>query len=162
MNSRSRTPCSDSEAVAAFAQDLVHHGLYVLPCGGGVIAEPRRAIQGLVPRYGRDAAALLSLAVLTESPEVSFLEGTRWIAAGVMYHLADEWLLMHVREAWERMTRRDVKADESDEALHLIESVIAGASGRLSRPLPKGITELDEMEEYYLFWDEPSEPRSGP
>jgi hypothetical protein len=161
MNSPRHERCTtetDPKEIRAFARDLARHGLYVLPCGGGAHPEPRRALRGLLPRYGRDATALLSLAALTDFHEVVPCAETRLVAAGVLYHLADDWLLGHVLNARRRLLGSECQpqAREYPDRLGLLEDVIAGVCKRLGKALPRGIDELDEIDEFALFWDEPS------
>jgi hypothetical protein len=49
-----RTPADPEEELALLVYRLDRHGVYVLPCGGGVISEPREAVDRLADWYDRD------------------------------------------------------------------------------------------------------------
>lgn len=51
---QARTPADPEEELALFVYRLARRGVYVLPCGGGVISEPREAMDRLGGWYDRD------------------------------------------------------------------------------------------------------------
>jgi hypothetical protein len=50
--------------VQSFICDLKRNGIYVLPCGGGVIDEPRQAIYILKDKYGEDGLRRLCIEIV--------------------------------------------------------------------------------------------------
>lgn len=50
---RWKSPVDPEDELALFIYRVVRNGIYVPPCGGGVIPEPERAIESLGVEYGR-------------------------------------------------------------------------------------------------------------
>ena len=145
-----REPVKPGEvAPTDFAVDLFRHGVYVLVCGGGVIAEPRRAIGQLKRKYGPEGLLRESRILLFESPGDSrFPEGTRSVASGIIYHLADGELLQDLVE-----TRSQWLASPGDLCgkIKRIETLISGIARKLKLACPEGVSSMDAEQEHYAF-----------
>lgn len=145
-----------------FSRDLFRHGVYVLPCGGGVIPEPRRAIGELEGRYGREGLLREARKLLFEaSLEESYPEGSLSTASGILYHLADRDLyreLVGARGEWLARAQEEGRGVPGEGGLNRrlerLQNLIGGISNRLRLPLPEGVPALDPQMEFSLFLEE--------
>ncbi len=147
-------PCPE---LVEFANELIRHGAYILPCGGGITAEPRRAILELSSRYGRDELVRLCWELLFEvSPDdIPLHQEASSVAHGMLYHLADAALLRRLLGVYRSgRAGKDKVAKHRERRLELIETLIAGVCHRLELPYPEGIEPLDPQVEHALFLDE--------
>lgn len=129
---------------ADFARDLFRHGVYVLPCGGGVISEPRRALAELERRYGREGLLRESRILLLEAPcEGPYPEGSEAVAMGIIYHLAEGELLRDLVETRRRWLESDV---DLPGRMRTIETLISGIAPKLGLPCPEGVAPMDPQE----------------
>ena len=145
-----------SKEMDEFVHELHLDGMYVLPCGGGAINEPVRAIRKLEPKYGKAGLVRLSMELAFEMPDEDIhpLE-TVSVALGILYHLADNALLeklITMREEW-MGTGGDAAHEESDKPMWRIEPLISGLCNRLNHPYPDGIEPLHPLEEHARFLD---------
>ncbi|MHC5006905.1 MAG: hypothetical protein ACYTGF_06050 [Planctomycetota bacterium] len=132
-----------------FAVDLFLFGLHILPCGGGVIPEPRRAVRTLKRKYGQEGLVRESKILLFESPlDSEYPEGTRSVATGIIYHLADKELFRDLVE-----TRSQWLEDPGDLSgrIRTIEALISGIAFRLKLPCPEGLSPVDVQAECDYF-----------
>jgi hypothetical protein len=124
-----------------FASDLFRSGIYVLPCGGGVISEPRRAVRELESKYGQEGLMRESRILLFETPlDSKYPEGSRAVATGIIYLLADGEIfrdLVEMRSQW-----REGPGDLPGRIL-TIEALISGIAFRLQLPCPEGLAPMD-------------------
>jgi hypothetical protein len=128
-----------------FAADLFCCGVHVLPCGGGVIPEPRRAVRELKRKYGQEGLLRESKILLFESPlDSKYPEGTRSVATGILYRLADGELLRDLVETRSRWLQSP--GDLSDR-IRAIEGLISGIAFTLRLPCPEGLSPVDVQAE---------------
>jgi hypothetical protein len=98
---KARTPVDPEEELALFVYRLVQHGVYVLPCGGGVISEPREAIDRLTGRYDRDDLQRLCSKIVrrhARSGGFDLPEGVWGTVSGILDHLPDD----NLSNPWDR------------------------------------------------------------
>ena len=156
-------PMSADDELRIFARDPFRKGVYVLPCGGGVISEPRKAIYYLRSRYGDDGLRRRCLRLVrqeTTCPDngEGLLEGVWSTATGILYHLADEEVLAELWLVFQSQARNrpELPHDGSYCILGSVESLIVLISNRLQRPLPTGVRPLPPDGGASLLWsDEP-------
>ncbi len=114
-----------------------------------MIPEPRRAVAELKRKYGREGLVRESRILLWESPlDSTYPEGTRSVATGIIYHLADGELfrdLVETRSQW-----LGSSGDLSGKITR-IETLISGIARRLKLPCPEGVSPMDAQEECYTF-----------
>lgn len=125
-----------------FVRDLFEYGVYVLPCGGGVISEPRHAIFHLRRKYGKEGLCRGCLELIRNDDD-EWPEGVYGTAWHVVCRLADEAFLDRLLAE-----RRDKRLDR----------LIAALCHRLKRPLPEGIAPLTEKEIQTVYSDEDERP----
>jgi hypothetical protein len=65
---KKRASINSEDELALFVCRLVRHGVDVLPCGGGVISEPKVAIERLANWYSRDDLERLCLKTTRGKP----------------------------------------------------------------------------------------------
>ena len=88
-----RATIDPEDELALFVYRLFRDGVYVLPCGGGVISEPREAIKRLAGKYDRDDLNRLCLEIVHRQAEpggFDFPEGVLGTATGIIEYLPDE------------------------------------------------------------------------
>jgi len=141
-----------------FVRQLVKCGRYVLECGGGVIAEPQRAIDELRGRYGDQGLRDRCHALLFEQgPGAEYPEGIESTALGIIYRLGDLTALQELEETRQRLLQLSQASNLSVAlpALHTrlehCDWLIAGLCRRLGRSLPDGIPALADEEAGRLF-----------
>jgi hypothetical protein len=128
-------------APVEFAADLFRCGIHVLACGGGVIPEPQRAVRELKRKYGQDGLLRESKNLLFESPlDSKYPEGTRSVATGIIYHLADRELFRDLVETRSQWLERpgDLSA-----RIGTIETLISAIAPKLGLPCPEGVSPMD-------------------
>lgn len=126
-----------------FYDDLFSKGLYVLPCGGGALPEIKKALAALEPRYGAERLRALCLELLFETPgEAIRVPEVLAVAAGVLYHVADEATL----ESLQRL-----RAEGRTASSGTLDALISGLCDRFGKPMPEGIEPLDPQEAYARF-----------
>jgi hypothetical protein len=121
----------------AFIRELVSQGTCMLPCGGAIISEPRRAIFNLQQKYGNGALRQKCLALVTRRAELP--EGVECVAKGIVYHLADEAFL-------------DTLLASNQEGS--LDPLIAAVCSKLNQLLPAGVKPQDECNALGDYWDE--------
>jgi hypothetical protein len=90
---KARTPIDPEEELALFVYRVFREGVYVLPCGGGVISEPREAIDRLAGWYDRDDLKRLCLEIVRRNAEpygLDLPEGVWGTVTGILDHLPYE------------------------------------------------------------------------
>ena len=160
--------CSDSsqEELGLFARDLFDEGVYVLPCGGGIMCNARRAFSHIRWTYGRERLIRLSTAVALNpyARDDSYPEGIQAVAYDMLYLLADKPLLeklicFHRTFVAELSTssspvaqpRPYIATTKSSDVLRRLDRLIAGICNKLNQPCPEGIRPLDRETEASLF-----------
>jgi hypothetical protein len=94
------TPVDPEEELALFVYRLSRDGVYVLACGGGVISEPKEAIERLAGCYGHDDLQRLCSEIVRRRAQpygFDLPEGVWGTIAGILEHLddapdVDHWL----------------------------------------------------------------------
>ena len=132
--------------IDGFAEDIFKRGVYVLECGGGVIAEPRWAIVRLKRRYGIDGLRPLALKLQKESAfGKDFKEGVVWCASGILYHLDDNSTfdeLLKLRGALLE-SGRYIFCEQRRTA---VDTLIAGLAQKLGLPVPHCLEKLTDRD----------------
>ena len=89
------------DELALFLCRLFRHGVYVLPCGGGVISEPEQAIDCMMGWYNRDDLKRLCLEIVHRKAApggFNLPEEISNTVAGILHHLPDE----NLGDPWNR------------------------------------------------------------
>ncbi len=147
-----------------FICDLEKNGIYVLPCGGGVITEPRQAIYLLKDKYGEDGLRRLCIEIVrcTVSGEDLILgEGIQGLVTGILYHLADENALRELICVYQQQfeTKEHSVCKLNADLFNSIGFLISCICRRLGKPLPDGIWAATHEDEVSCFWsDKPPAP----
>ena len=150
---------SDSELpveVEEFSRILFKHGVYVLGCGGGVIPEPRCAIDRLRGKYAESdlLGRCLEIGMLPYRLLRQLPEGVWSTVDGILYHLGDEATLEKLITFYAESKEVKCNAASNESAkycLGSLETLIAGLSMKLGRPLPEGIPPLTEFDCQFIF-----------
>jgi len=98
---KARTPVDPEEELALFVYRLARHGVYVLPCGGGVISEPQEAMDRLAGWYDRDDLNRLCSRILrrhARSGGVELPEGVWGTVSGILDLQPDD----NLSNPWDR------------------------------------------------------------
>jgi hypothetical protein len=154
--------CNHSKKILLrFIHDLNKYGIYALPCGGGVIAEPRQAIYLLKDTYGHEGLRHLCLDVVrctVSGEDLTLQEGLWCTVTGILYHLAE----VNVSQELVFIYRQQSKLNEQSpckfnaDMLGSIEFLISCICRRLGLLLPEGIPDVAHEDEVSYFWsDEP-------
>jgi hypothetical protein len=144
-----------------FTRDLNKYGIYVLPCGGGVISEPRNAIYLLKDTYGLEGLRRLCLDIVrcgVSGEDLTLGEGIWSTAAGILYHLADKNVyreLVFIYRQQARMKEQSV-CKFNTTLFDSIEFLISCICRRLDKPLPDDIRDVAYEDEVSCFWSEES------
>lgn len=140
------------------ARDLVKSGRYVLPCGGGVFPEPRRAVSELLEKYGEEGLRECCLLYLFDhSTDMEYPEGTDKTAEGIVYLLADKETipkLLQIRERLENLPPLRKPVDDYRyvrNPLERCEWLLAAVCYRLNKPLPDGILPIENFTESQIL-----------
>lgn len=121
-----------------------------------MIPEPRSAIGSLKYKYGKDGLLWGAYLIYVREKDVlkkPLLEGTESVVCGILYYLGNQELL----EKLIAFYRKEVEAGEPSvtdpKQYHLgsSETLVAGISDRLGRPLPEGVRPLSPEDKSWLF-----------
>jgi hypothetical protein len=140
-----------------FVRQLAEYGRYILPCGGGVISEPDRAIKELQRRYGHaDLCQRCFALVFEQPPDADYPEGVGATAWGILYRLGDDAMLQKLLEMRHRLHQFAPARQTNDSArrfapLDRYDQLIAGLYHRLHQPLPDGVAPLTDEDLYWAF-----------
>ncbi len=123
--------------------DLFSKGLYVLACGGGAIPDAPKAAAALEPRYGAERLRALCLEMLFQTPrEAIRVPEVLLVAAGVLYHVADEATLEFLQQ---------LRAEGQAQPDGTLDALVSALCERFGKPMPDGIEPLDPQEAYSRF-----------
>ena len=142
--------------VEEFSRILFKHGVYVLGCGGGVIPEPRCAIERLRGKYGESdlLEQCLEICMLPKPLPRKLLEGVWRTAHGILFHLGDEATLEKLIAYYPESEEANYNAASNEPAEHCLgslETLIAGLSMKLVRSLPEGIRPFSDDSWQFIF-----------
>jgi hypothetical protein len=134
-----------------FVRELVRHGRYVLPCGGGVIAEPQRAIDELQGRYGQAGLCERCFTLMFEqSADAEYPEGIGNTAMGILCRLGDRLTLQKLMGLRHRLLQTETGTNPAEMWQRgnmppdRCDWLIAALCHRLHQPLPDGVAPLTD------------------
>ena len=139
-----------------FSRLLARHGVHVLGCGGGVIPEPRWAIERLRDKYTESDLLdqCLELCLLPE-PLSRRLPGEIWRTVhGILVHLGNEETLEQIIAHYPNSEEAHHKATfkrANYYCLGSLESLISGLSKKLGRLPPEGIDRFSDFDCRHIF-----------
>jgi hypothetical protein len=141
-----------------FVRELEEHGRYVLPCGGGVICEPDRAIKELRREYGPADLCDRCFSLLFEQPpDAQYPEGIDSTALGIVFRLGNQPMLRKLVEMRQRLLQLPAVTQPAAgwrrqiTPLEHCDLLIAGLCHRLHQSLPAGIPPLTASEISNIF-----------
>lgn len=133
------------DAMKTLVRDVAAHGVHVLPCGGGVFPDPRRALDVLEARHGRAELRALCLEFCMDPSKAGATsEAVDFAIAGMLCLMAD-------REMLDRLAQFHAERLAEGRTLHLVEPLIASLCRRLDAPRPPGVPPLDPRDESMTF-----------
>lgn len=142
-----------------FRRQLLASGLYVLPCGGGILVDPPRAAAQLRWLHARERMIEAAWQIfLTEPRDDEVSQAAFDLARGLLYTVGDgaliERLLLQLpqpaaygglgQERGSAPVRLDLPTGE-------MRTLVAALCKRLHRPCPPGISPLTAEQETALF-----------
>ena len=138
-----------------FDRLLAMHGYYVLGCGGGVLLEPRCAIDRLRSKYTEsDLLDLCLEACLLPDPLPSQLQ--IGIVHGILFHLGNEETLEKLIAHYPNSADAEHKVafngpNSNYYGLGFLQSLISGLSKKLGHLPPEGFDHFSDFDCHYVF-----------
>lgn len=144
MTTPPERPTMHDAAMRSLVRDVATNGVHVLPCGGGVFPDPRRALDVLEAKHGRAVLRTLCLEFCMDpSKSGGVPEAVDFAIAGMLCLMAD-------REMLDRLVRFHAERP-AGRSLRLVEPLIASLCRRLDVPRPPGVPALDPQDESMMF-----------
>lgn len=147
------------ENIEGFSQSIDHFGIYDLPCGGGIITNPKVATRWLRWGYGQKGAASRCILLLSKGPLTNDREKVIVsLARQVLYRLGDSTTIDQLQGLHKELLQPLSSSETNPQSrsdiqtrLKYTEVLIAGLCQRLSIEIPDDIPPLDEDEVRYWF-----------